>query len=331
MPDTTSTTLDESTTVVPGTGGPTTTDTSSPTTTATTSPTTTTTTTAPPAGPTRPAVAVAVSEQNRLVVLDTATGEALRVLDQRETSEEDAGTNEIVGVTLSDDGRSVLYAVTGHLCDTDRIYRVAIDGGEPEELGNGLSPAVSPDGRSLAYARSNDPTMCSDELVVRDLTTGEERMWPPAQDGYEELANLLDLTWAADSRTLAFERSYEGSEVLVVDTAGEGGFERPAGEPGDAVGCSRSPAWASDGGLSYVAYTDLFCGDDELASEGDDDLLVVARAGEEGTERPLPPGGRVRADATGEHLLHVVDGRIVILGDGEGDEVLGTGFVDADW
>lgn len=82
--------------------------------------------------------------------------------------------------------------------------RVAIPGGR--------FPAVSPDGRWLAYARGEEePNL----MTVRDVRTGAERAWA-FPDGHA----LRFLAWAPDSRRLALEDSYGGeSGTIVFDTA----------------------------------------------------------------------------------------------------------------
>jgi hypothetical protein len=306
----------------------------------------TTTTTVPPSDPTgRPSVAVAVSEQNRLVVLETATGRARRVLYQGPTPD-DRGAGKVSSVSLSPDGRTVWFAVAGAYdeCEDFAVHRVPLAGGEVERMATGGSPSVSPDGRQLAYAAAaeahggpvTDPASCLNSVVVRDLETGAERAWVATDDWWDRLSAVDHLTWAPDSRRLAFQQSYEGAAVRLIDTAGSGTIASagnlPPTPPWDWIDSLGAPVWLPAG--DRVAVVGTCCYADEGPHNGEYVALAIDPAtGAVEELRALPEGGlSLDVDATGRHLLLAQgDLRLVMVGpDGE-EEVLGQGFERAVW
>ena len=114
-------------------------------------------TTAPLA--TAPTAIVAVTVDGRLVVLDAATGAELRQLadlgDPRGGGAEGPGPNHVTTVSVTPDGSTAYF---DSCCEpaAGMIFSVPTDGSRPPEpLTNGLGPAVSPDGRSLAHTAVN--------------------------------------------------------------------------------------------------------------------------------------------------------------------------------
>lgn len=105
-----------------------------------------------------PAV-IAVVQQQRLELVDAATGKVVRRL---------AGAAG--AVSLGPDGRQVYFERTsGHL-DPFPIDRMATTGGAPTRVADGQQPAVSPDGSRLAYEAGNGRA-----VVVETLATGQRR------------------------------------------------------------------------------------------------------------------------------------------------------------
>jgi Tol biopolymer transport system component len=129
-----------------------------------------------------------------------------------------------------------------------RIGRVRVDGGglvwltgEDEDAGY---PAVSPDGRQLAFARVGGGT---EAVVLRDLADGSERV-------VAENATLP--SFSPDGRALAFarSRSYSGGVGFV-------GLED--GEPRWLTESGTWPVWMPDG--LAIAYADAGPEGDQLA------------------------------------------------------------------
>lgn len=89
------------------------------------------------------------------MVVETATGKVRSTLvdfgdfPENGTQEDQSSWPYIDGVTITPDGRTAYYSV-GPEPAVGILFRVAVTGGAPEEIGNGSYPRVSPDGRFLA-------------------------------------------------------------------------------------------------------------------------------------------------------------------------------------
>lgn len=155
------------------------------------------------------------------------------------------------------------------------------------------SLAVSPDGHLLALAihACNRPSATTDDLVVLDLQTHQQRRWT----GYPDVSLLSGLQWGPDNRTLAY----------VVTPCCGGGSEGPRLLDTSAAG------------TSYVAHAPLSV--DETVGSGivfwfRGQLAVVMGSeihalGATGAVGPVLARGLptdvedVHPDRTGEHLL----------------------------
>ncbi|MBW3557580.1 MAG: hypothetical protein KY454_11660, partial [Actinobacteria bacterium] len=180
------------------------------------------------------------------------TSRALRVLGQYPVE----GGRMLRGISLTPDRRVVYFGYGGWsgACE-NAIYRAPVDGGRPpEKVVEGWSPKLSPDGRMLAYAAAGSRfgingflNACSNVLVVRDLATGAERAWlPSANDNYFSVGGISSITWAPDSKRLAFEFAYEETAVYLVESVDSGGrLEDLEPVPGDND--LFAPSWRPDG------------------------------------------------------------------------------------
>lgn len=298
-----------------------------------TRPTPTTTTAAEvPALPDRPGFAVAASELGRLVVLDTETGEAVRVLDQQTEGA------RIESVSLSPDGQTVDYDVV-HPDRPPLVMRVPVAGGATEEVASGTRPAVSPDGGQLAFATdgefavpgSGERVWIYNTLVVRALVSGRKRRWLPKDNDFARLATITQISWAPDSRRLVFDAQYENGTAAILDTAVDGSLADATNSFLTGDDDVVSPVWLDDGRIA-VGLSCCYSEYDPQRTR----VLVVEPDGSNPNDLALPgiDLDLIAYDRTGRHLLYGSgDGTIELtMIDPEGrSQVLGTGFVDADW
>lgn len=74
--------------------------------------------------------------------------------------------------------RSCIFYTRRHLHDSDgTLYRVPVLGGTPEPVVRGVSgsPAISPDGRSVAFVRSTRSAHGEDAVIIASTTGADER------------------------------------------------------------------------------------------------------------------------------------------------------------
>lgn len=298
-----------------------------------------------PDGPRPEEVAAIVG--GSVVVLDGEDGRILRTLATHSEATT-GGFPYLEAVTLAPDRSSVYYALAGD-CGPATIYRVAADGEAPSEaILTGLSPAVSPDGRKLAYAAADarpseaaagaEERNCQNAVVVRDLQTGAERTWryPDTPDYatnlYQE-AVITEIAWAPDSTQLAYTLSYEGDSVSVLDTAVASDLSQTTEVviPGGG-GNSSHPAWQAATDLLGVFNTRFECCFDDNYTGPPRALLVDL---DRRLATPLLPSGRrvtaLDFDASGAHLLFVDGGRLYRRSGTQAPVALTRGVTVADW
>ena len=159
-------------------------------------------------GATIPAVPVpgriVAVRDGRLVVLANGDGREVRVLARVGEGFDPGFEPGREALAPTPDGRAVF--VTRFRAGAERVtrdvLRVPVDGKPPSvAVADAHAPALSPDGRFLSYLTDDD-----DELVVRNLRTGDERRTREARvvEGYEQR-----FVWTADGTQIAYTRAYD--------------------------------------------------------------------------------------------------------------------------
>jgi hypothetical protein len=107
------------------------------------------------------------------------------------------------------------------------INRVPVSGGAVRQFAQGCDPAVSPDGRFLAYvsglAACTPGYAAPEAITVTNLVTGQRRSWRSSP-----WATLDSLSWSSDSRYLSLHRltghppEYVNSYLILDRTARPG-------------------------------------------------------------------------------------------------------------
>jgi Tol biopolymer transport system component len=179
-------------------------------------------------------------------------------------------------VTLSPDGIA--------LSKDNWVYYLAPPGNRPRKLVQGLQPALSPDGKKLAYGLEQKGNKGRGGgiygLMVLDLATGQTTtLLPPLP------ARIDHPSWSPGGDLLAF--IYNG-EINIIRADGSGRqkiFTMPSR-------WNLTPQWASDGKSLYVS--DLF------------HLFQIDLAGQELAKTPLTtfPGGKIAVSSADLFLLN---------------------------
>jgi len=163
-----------------------------------------------------------------------------------------------------------------------RIYRHDLATGRDTAIVNGIQPAVSPDGLSLAYEQRG--------LRVLDLTTGQSRLVRS-----EEAAYRMKPAWSADGKNILYVTEDEGSnDIRVIPAAGGEPIELTV----DRTRHEMSPAPSPDGRrFAFVAFRDavpvLYTAD--IAGGRTSTWREVRIT----SRRPRVPTGRVRVTVQG--------------------------------
>lgn len=161
------------------------------------------------------ALAVVVDGEGRVVVLDARTGEEQRVLLEG-VQVDDPAKN---GVAVDPEREVVFVTRPGEPADDPEIVRIPVAGGDPEVVTTGRTPAVSPDGATLAFTRAVGELPPEPVLVLLDLATGEE---VALRRGQEPSFHFIgELSWTTDGNRLAFTAGEIHMGVHVVDADAE--------------------------------------------------------------------------------------------------------------
>jgi hypothetical protein len=161
-----------------------------------------------------PSSFVALSEDGTLQVRNAPDGAVQRTLASIDRSGP-------ATLAVAPDGTSVYVARKDSRRCTE-VVRVDLSSGDIEPIGPGSDPAISLDGRRLAYVRQNSEGCTGIDvpgLVIRDLATGLERTIAPGP----EVGRILGVpSWAPGGADIAFRvENPSGTPpvVLAVDHA----------------------------------------------------------------------------------------------------------------
>ncbi|MEM7357306.1 MAG: winged helix-turn-helix domain-containing protein, partial [Acidobacteriota bacterium] len=192
-----------------------------------------------------------------------------------------------------DGGETVEDGTDGEAEADFDLYSIATAGGAPELLVSSaedeMKPAISSDGRWLAYLRG-DVRLGGDELLWLELGTGNEESFATAA------GHFLDVAWLeAGDRLVVSERPPDGAPVRLREIARDGSSRRLT-EPPDETAGDFFPAVSPDG--RSLAFYRL-----QLGGSGRVQLLDLAT----GTVEPLSTSvGRLVGldfDPSGDSLI----------------------------
>lgn len=273
---------------------------------------------------------VAATEDGRLVVLDSSTGAEIRELADDAATAVGAGNN----VAVAPDGSAVYYARTiDVMCGgapLTEVARVDVATGTVESVASAVRyPAMSPDGRLLAYTGIPNCSDAGRDILVQDLQTGEGKWFSTEQWPIQQGIGLL--SWAADSRHLTFTPFDAPDEAFprVLDTLMD-------------IPLDEAPRVLNPDGSRITGYygTNLFIGTRCSAPDEPSHTAIVTFAPTSGaieqTLFRIPvecPVGLVATDSTGGSVLVVTQRPSRLYGWRVGEEpvLITDGIVAAAW
>lgn len=224
-----------------GTGpSPTATGTATPTATPTGSP-------SPSPSPDVPPVA-AVTADGEVVLLDLSSGDVTQVLLEGVDVRDPAS----IAVDVSPDGESVVVTRPSGGETPGDVVSVLTETGQTEVLASGWSPAVSPDGETLAYVVREEGTQ-EPAIVLQDLTSGQERTLRSGSG--TAFVYIGELTWTADGSELVFMAGEISTGLHVVDADATSLAESRRLGPQDLDRSWRASAALDDGTLAVASST----------------------------------------------------------------------------
>jgi TolB protein len=191
------------------------------------------------------ALTVDIDGNLEIAVVSTEGGEVQRITD-------DAAVD--VEPTWSRDGRSI-YFVSDRGERGFHIFRHDLASGKVEQVVSGIQPAISPDGKQLAYVDRVRGKLGSGGLWVKTLPDGEPRLVQ-----YEETEYRMKPAWTPDGRALYYVSDEGGSnDVMLIDAEG-GNPQQITADAGDEFAPVPSPdgrrfAFVSNRAGATVLYT----------------------------------------------------------------------------
>jgi Tol biopolymer transport system component/DNA-binding winged helix-turn-helix (wHTH) protein len=113
------------------------------------------------------------------------------------------GEDNCPGLAFSPDGNFVYFARKKPLEPSGELYRVPFLGGNPAKVIDGISgaPAISPDGKSVAFVRSTLETHGEDSIVTASIDGGGEQVL--ASYGAPGI-HFDRVTWTLDGKKLIY-------------------------------------------------------------------------------------------------------------------------------
>jgi eukaryotic-like serine/threonine-protein kinase len=126
----------------------------------------------------------------------------------------EADTFALRSPVFSLDGSYVYYRKAVDATNSEfRVYRMPVLGGTPQLLARDVDggPALSPDGKHMAYARANDPDAGKYRLLLANLDGTDEKILQIAP-----VPVPINLSWSPDGTRIAFISSSQGEALAQI-------------------------------------------------------------------------------------------------------------------
>lgn len=271
--------------------------------------------------------AVAVTDDARIVVLDSRTGAEVRKLADLSHA---MGLRQGVPffplgeIALSPDRAELFYAERFNRRSTV-VCRVLLLEGRTERIARGEAPAVSPDGAELALAVAGKHSPHS-AIAVLDLRSGERyriELDDDEEDFFQVFGTITEISWSGDEDVLAYTLDYEGPETHVLDLT----EDQSLSSARYLEGFLASPTWMTD---RIVGLIESCCYPEWKKEPGRALVYDLTTA----TKRPLRtsgPAATIDAGRARKWLTVLRGGRLEIASRGRRPKSLGSGYLRAVW
>ena len=156
------------------------------------------------------------------------------------------------GVAFAPDGASIFYAIKGRDDPEGSIYQIPFLGGPSRKIVTGVDspPAVSPDGKQLAYLRADYPERASSALMIAGVDGANPRQLAVRRaPEFFAPGFFVNASWSPDGTRLVTSVRNTQTRRATIVTVGLTGDEAPLGEGFTAIGFTN---WLADG-VVFVA------------------------------------------------------------------------------
>ncbi len=178
-----------------------------------------------------------------LNVRQVETGSDVQVLPPEEES--------IGGLTFSHDGNYVYFDRTNkQIAGYSDVYKMPVLGGQPQAVAHDAdtAPALSPDGKSLAFLRG-EPSKFELHVVVANIDGSGEKILCSIPSIISS-ASLIAPAWSPDGKTIVLADWRQSGERFLMAVSTADGSVRPLYQTNNFTGRS---VWMPDGsGLVFV-------------------------------------------------------------------------------
>jgi serine/threonine protein kinase/Tol biopolymer transport system component len=156
------------------------------------------------------------------------------------------------GVTFAPDGASIFYAVKGRDDPGGSIYQIPFLGGPSRKIVSHVDspPALSPDGRQLAFLRADYPEPGASAVMIARADGTEPRVLavkrPPE---FFAPGNFVSVSWSPDGSRVAAPLRNRDTRTATLATIDLSGGQAPLGDTFSDIGSTN---WLPDG-VVFVA------------------------------------------------------------------------------
>ena len=268
---------------------------------------------------------IVVWNNTSIQVISTRSGHVLRTL-----APDTGAVHRMPQASATQDGTVYFDQAIGstgqepyHPPPVARIFSDSILGGTPAFVADGYDPAVSPNGRFLAYVIETDNFNGPEGVVVMDRSTGTTTTWQYSTP----LPDIDTISWSPDSKSLVVAAEVQGSPDWLT---GRLWLSDPTSRSLDSLqqiqlpSCPALTHWTPSDATKEMIWAGYLNSSDGIGiclhggptvkAQNDLTQPVIVDLATGQVVRTLPvlhglviqePGGTFKADASGHHVVFI--------------------------